>query len=240
MNTKTLHEIVEIEKLIYSRGIIVKRIMMALITVLILTNIYTYYLYHQSINNSQDLSKQSLSEVVLNQEDTGIDIIKFLNLLALNKDSGILNDWKVLSDKGNRFIEWQTTGVVDGKRSAKVLILINGKWVPRLEKNIEPTYWDLDLLGPRSGVNKFTLSIPINSQELNFDLATYLTQMGIQYEQIKGFNEAASFGNMGYEIDFQNKKPLWVNYSWSSGSAGTSITLEGYYTKEGLNEIDYN
>ncbi|WP_127534007.1 hypothetical protein [Paenibacillus kobensis] len=217
-----------------------KKVMLTIITVLILTNIYTYNLYYQSKNQTKELKKQEISEEVINQDSTGIDIIEFISLLALNKDAGTLNDWKVLSERENHFIDWQTTGVVDGKRSAKVLILINGKWIPRLEKNIEPTYWDLDLLGPRSGVNKFTLSIPINSQELNFDLATQLTQKSIHYEQIKGFNEVASSGNMGYEIEFPNKMPLWVNYSWSSGSAGTSITIDGYYNKSGLNEIDYN
>ncbi|MFB9324499.1 hypothetical protein ACFFSY_00915 [Paenibacillus aurantiacus] len=217
-----------------------KKILALLIFVLILSNITTFYLYQRSENTIATLQQQltATNEV---KGVSGIDIIDLLKLLAIDNDGGnitTLNDWKVLSDNEN--IEWETEGIGNGERRGKLLVLINGNWIPRLEKTVEPTYWDLHLYGPRAGVNEFNLSIPINSQELGFDLASELEKKGIQFEQIKGFNEAASFGNMGYVINFPNKRSIWVNYSWSAGTAGLSVDLQGYYAVEGLDEIEYN
>lgn len=81
--------------------------------------------------------------------------------LTQQKDSNVA--WSFLAENGSP-VNWETTGVDDGKRVGSAVISVGG-FTPRVvSKSVQDAYWTVRLSGNKFGVSSITL----NSEEACF------------------------------------------------------------------------
>lgn len=122
-------------------------------------------------------------------------------------------------------VEWKTTGTGGGKREGQVIVTIDGKPLRLLKKYVVPAPWNITLIGDRWGIREMHLSSPGGGPTLSdeFDLEDKLRKREILFKPYKwDGRDRASHKEMMYQLEATNKKPAWLQYTFSCGSAGCS------------------
>lgn len=181
----------------------------------------------------------SISTLLNSQES--IELIEIIKKYTPNTNNSDNNNysWYIGAEKESE-IKWSTNGLdydnnYNAFREGEVIISIKGKTIECLGKNKQPCKWNLKLTGNRAGYDKFSIN-SVGSHELysNYDIEELFESKNYKSRLIAMDNLYMSDGFKIYNIIFENKKEIFLKYSWSCGSAGCSMNIDCYTDKESL------
>ncbi|WP_446009061.1 hypothetical protein [Candidatus Electrothrix sp.] len=174
-------------------------------------------------------------ETTIRVGDPRAEYIEFIDLLTLftipNFESYNVLAWDAGTGK-NSPISWEFDGIREAPdwekekgayyREGKVVITVNGKITHhQLKKTPEPVPWRIILHGPRMGVTGVTIDTNILSREMGPLLHDSKSLLAVS-RKVKCEPTFASFGLEIYEVNIAGRNPIWLEFSWSCGSAGCS------------------
>jgi hypothetical protein len=135
-------------------------------------------------------------------------------------------------------IEWHTSGVKDGKREGEVVVTIDGKPIYAPKGPVKPTSWVIILIGERSGIRQIDLSPRTSGFADSFDLEDEFRKRRISFELYKWDGHGwASHSEKIYKIEVLEKKPAWLYYVWSCGSAGCWSRFQVFLNKDDADKL---
>lgn len=136
----------------------------------------------------------------------------------------------------NSPIRWSSNGVeMDDNATTRrgfANISVSGKTYQCLGRYSGPCVWDVILSGCRNGYTKFSI-YSVNHQEINpaIPINRLLGSGKYTIRLIKNLE----YGRF-YELLIPGKKKIWIIYSWSCGSSGCSISIDGFTNYEEATE----
>lgn len=166
-----------------------------------------------------------------------LDALIKLALIPLQANHG-LGDWRAGAQPGSP-IDWLHAGLEDAqdkgrqdygvefpfRRRGVAIVTIDRKPSHEvLGRRVEPGLWDITLLGARAGVSAMSLSPQTSSFDMP-DLLAYLKRRTVSLVHLKCFNESPMSGQAVYRMSFKAYKPVYLQYTWSSGSGGNGFHL---------------
>jgi hypothetical protein len=166
-----------------------------------------------------------------------LDVLIKLALIPSQATYGV-GDWRAGAQSGSP-IDWLHSGLEETgdrgrqdygvefpfRRRGVAIVTIDRKPSHEvLGRRVEPGLWDITLLGARAGVAAMSLAPQTASFDMP-DLLGYLKKRTVALVHLKCFNEPPTSGQAVYRMSFKGYKPVYLQYSWSSGSGGDSFFL---------------
>lgn len=166
-----------------------------------------------------------------------LDALIKLALIPSQATYGV-GDWRAGAQSGSP-IDWLHSGLEETgdrgrqdygvefpfRRRGVAIVTIDRKPSHEvLGRRVEPGLWDITLLGARAGVAAMSLAPQTASFDMP-DLLGYLKKRTVALVHLKCFNEPPTSGQAVYRMSFKGYKPVYLQYSWSSGSGGDSFFL---------------
>lgn len=148
--------------------------------------------------------------------------------------------WDAGAEKGGP-IEWLSDGAEINDegyfRKGRAVVTINGKYHTVLRKYAEPARWTIVLSGAKCGYFDFSISSPFLPGDSVVKIEDLLRKKGASYKKTAHTGDDVSYAMTRYRAKFPKRKPCWLDYDWSLGSAGKTHAVKVYLDEP--NEFGY-